>query len=333
MNDSSTLSRPVATLPVATRGSEDLPYQDFVEQYVLTGTPVVVNRAFSDWPAMRKWTPAFFKERFSDRLVNVSYREKLPFAEFIDRAEASTAEKPGPYMYRLFLHEQLPEVLPDVSPQCRYAFPRRFASPLMPRYWRRPDGYQKLLIGGVGGQFPVMHFDGENVHATISQIYGEKEFILFAPGDTPYLYPRPDQPNQSLVPDPLHPDAEMFPLLEKATCYRTVLRPGDMVFVPNGWWHTARALSMSISIGMNMLERSNWAGFVREVTYGQTGGRAMLKRQYLSGLGGVLSAIETAQRLVPGMANALKLTELAPVTAVGIPDPALRPLRIELPTA
>lgn len=331
MNISS--SAGTASRPVASQDSADLPYAEFIERYVSTNTPVVVHRAFEQWPAMQKWTPSYFKQRFADRLVNVSYREKLTFAEFIDRAEASTVEKPGPYMYRLFLHEHLPDVLADLSPQCTYSFPRRYASPLMPRYWRRPDGYQKLLIGGVGGKFPVTHFDSENAHATIAQVYGDKEFILFPPSDSQYMYPSPIQPNHSLVADPLKPDLAEFPLAAKATCYRTILRPGDMVFVPCRWWHTARALSMSISVGMNILDRSNWAGFVNEVTQGQTGLRPALKRRYLTALGGMLAGFEAMQSAAPALARSLALGGLAPTSAAQVPDPALRPLQIEIPTA
>jgi Cupin-like domain len=320
--------------PIEERAAEDLPYEVFLRDYVTAKRPLVVRNATPAWPAMTKWTPEFFKQRFASKMVQVSYDEQMSFSDFIDGVLASTLENPGPYMYRLFLHEHLPEVLADLSPPNAYAFPRRFASPLMMEYWRRPDGYLKLLIGGVGGRFPVMHFDGEDAHATITEIYGDKEFIVYAPEDTPYVYPSPKRDNHSLVDDPRHQDLGRFPLLAKATQYRAVLGPGDMVFVPCRWWHTARALSPSISVGMNTLADSNWKGFVSDVCGPPSWRpRKLLKRMYFEGLGPVLSLLEGAQRRFPKLADRLVVPRLlAPDSSAVARDPSQKRLNVRVPT-
>lgn len=299
-------ARRLATfLPIEERQARELSYEVFLKDYVRANRPLIVRNATPAWPALEKWTPQFFKERFADRRVQVSYDESMAFSDFIDGVLASTVDSPGPYMYRLFLHEHLPEVLADLSPQNPYAFPRRFSSPLMMEYWRRPDGYLKLLIGGIGGRFPIMHYDGDNAHATITQIYGDKEFIVYAPSDTPYMYPSDKRDNHSLIDDPHLQDLERFPLLAKATQYRNVLRPGDMVFVPCRWWHTARALSPSISVGMNLLDESNWRGFVAEACEPirfPLKARPLLKRATSSSWGrcsAVWSAFNSASRTPP----------------------------------
>jgi hypothetical protein len=324
-----------ATLCIDERDASGLPYDAFHREYVARNRPVVVHNATPAWPAMSKWTPEFFKTRFGGKTVSVSYYERMSFAAFIDGVMASSEDAPGPYMHRLFLHEHLPEVLGDVSPQNPYAFPRWYASPLMMEYWRRPDGYIKLLIGGVGGRFPVMHYDTENVHATITEVYGDKEFVLYAPSDTPYLYPNPKQPNQSLLRDPLVADLEQFPLFARAQQYRVILKPGDMVFVPCGWWHTARALSPSISVGMNILDGTNWSGFVDEVCpAGQRyRPKTLAKLAYLGALGWFLGWLDRLQHQRPRLARRLRFPRhLAPASSAVAADPALSPLRIRLPT-
>jgi hypothetical protein len=120
-----------ASRPIEARVAEDLPYEVFLRDYVAGRRPLIVRNATPAWPALRTWTPEFFKERFAAKMVQVSYDERMSFSDFIDGVLASTLEKPGPYMYRLFLHEHLPEVLGDLSPPNPYAFPRRYASPLM----------------------------------------------------------------------------------------------------------------------------------------------------------------------------------------------------------
>ncbi len=296
-----------------------------MHEYVKRNLPVVVEGAGQAVPAMHKWTPEFFKEQFGPKRVNITYAEKMTFNAFIDAVLASREDAPGPYMYRLFIGPHLPELLPDLDPPNPYAFPRRLASPLMLRPWRRPDGYLKLLIGGTGGRFPTLHYDGENAHATVTEIHGDKEFILYAPEDSSYLYPKADVPNQSRLPDVRHVDLARFPLFPKATPYRTVLHPGDMVFIPSRWWHTARALSPSISIGQNIYDASNWHGYVRDVCppdHGMRGLKNLVKKTYLTGLGGVLSTLERLPRR-DGLSRsslAARLARIAPTRDADVGD-------------
>lgn len=324
-------------LPIERVDGDKLSYDDFLARYMHGNRPVVISNVGRGWAAMRTWTPENFKKRFGSQPVAIGYGRDMPFDQFIDEVLASSAEKPGPYMYRSFLHEVLPELLPDVRPQIKFSFPRRYASPLMPEKWRRPDGYLKLLVGGVGSKFPVMHFDGENSHAGIVQIYGEKEFGVFSPEDSQYLYPRSALPNHSMVDDPVMQDRVRFPLLAKATLYRTVLKPGDMIFVPAHWWHAARALSTSISTCTNMLDPSNWKGFQDEVVAieatknSESAAKALDKRLTL--IDKVLTRLEDFQRRSPALARALVLPAMiAPLSAETAPDPSRRQLRIRIPT-
>ena len=312
-------------VPVARRRAAELSYEAFLREYVDKHLPVVVEGAGQAFPAMRRWTPEFFKTTFGSRQVNISYGEKMTFAAFIDAVMASREDAPGPYMYRLFIGPHLPELLTDLEPQNPYAFPRRLASPLMPGRWRRPDGYLKLLIGGTGGRFPVLHYDGENAHAAITEIYGDKEFILYSPDNSAYLYPKQDMPNQSRVPDVQHPDLEKFPLFAQAVQHHTVLHPGDMVFVPARWWHAARVLTPSISICQNMYDASNWNGYVNEIcepAEGLGGLKRAAKKAYMTGLGGVLSALER----LPGRnastpkGVALRIARWAPIRSSDVGD-------------
>jgi hypothetical protein len=321
--------------PVEERQARDLPYERFLREYVIPRKPLLIHGAVDAWPALSKWTPQFFKDRFPEKQVKVSYEASMPFAEFIDGVLASSHEKPGPYMYRLFLHEHLPEVLGDLVPQNPYAFPARYASPLMLEYYRRPDGYLKLLVGGPGSGFPVMHFDGDESHAAITEIFGDKEFILYAPEDSKYLYPSKKRDNHSDVDDPVEMDLERFPLLARATQYKTVLKPGDTIYVPAGWWHTARVLSPSISVCQNMIYGADWSAFIA-LTAPLAGRRPVVqavKRAYMTALGPVMSTLEWLQWHQPGLAKKLGIPSLlAPISSAATWDPATKPLKIRYET-
>lgn len=279
------------------RRAAELSYEAFHRDYVTANRPVIIEGAVDGWPALRKWTPDFFKSRFGAREVQVSIEKKMPFGDFIDAVLASSEEQPAPYMYRLYLGTELPELLPDVHPQNPYSAPGRLASRLMPRAWRRPDGFFKLLIGGVGGAFPIMHFDADNHHACVTQLRGDKRFVLFPPEDSRFVYPTPEHENWSAVPgrDVLTPNYERYPLLAMATRYEAVVRSGEMIFIPCRWWHMTRVLSTSIAVCQNVLTRSNWKGFVRWSTLPKTSPCVVKRvgaRLYLTALDLVMSSLE-----------------------------------------
>ena len=57
-----------------------------------------------------------------------------------------------------------------------------------------------------------------------------------------------DQGTTSSEMDVDHYDAARFPLFAKAKEYRVVIQPGEMLFIPRGWWHHVRSLDKSISV-------------------------------------------------------------------------------------
>lgn len=298
------------------RSAADLPYEQFLKEYLEPNRPVIVSGASPQWNAMRAWTPEFFKSRFGSKVVNVSYETKMAMSDLIDAVMASTPEKPGPYLHKVVIYRDMPELLADLSPDNIYAFPRRYAGSLMPERFQRPDGFLKLLIGGAGGKFPLMHFDTDNSHAMITEIYGDKEFILFAPEDTQYMYPFANSSHTSEIENPDNADLAKYPLFAKATQYRGTVHPGDAILIPSSWWHAARALNPSISVCTNMMYRSNWPGFVDQgcdpaIMHNPL--NRLVKRSYLNALGAVLSVCEGIQKALPKSGVARKLAEFAPL--------------------
>jgi ribosomal protein L16 Arg81 hydroxylase len=79
------------------------------------------------------------------------------------------------------------------------------------------------------------------------------------------VYPREGRDvNKSLVNDAVDPDLSKFPLFAKAQGVRFQLHPGETLFVPAGWWHTARILSPSVTVSINGVNRANGRDFRRD---------------------------------------------------------------------
>jgi hypothetical protein len=97
------------------------------------------------------------------------------------------------------------------------------------------------------------------------QLYGDKEYIAFGPDQTEFMYaPKNGRANESRVDDVLNPDLSEFPLFDHAQGVRFQLHPGETLFVPGGWWHTARILSPSVTVSINGVNRANGAEFAND---------------------------------------------------------------------
>ena len=154
----------------------------------------------------------------------------------------------------------------------------------------------EAYIGGGGARFPILHFDNLHTHAFLMQLYGTKEYLAFRPQQSRFLYPLTGiEANKSGIPDLENVDLSRFPLYAQAEGERFELHPGETLFVPAGWWHTARILSTSITVSINGVSAANWSDFRRD--YCRTFVRSSslkdgLIASYLAVLGVLLSLLD-----------------------------------------
>ena len=157
----------------------------------------------------------------------------------------------------------------DIQPLPEYFLPNWLPDHYMVKYVGEVlnrGSKLELYIGGKGGAFPVLHYDGAGTHAFLMQVYGRKQFIIYPPNQEQYLYPSPEKENLSLINSLDNPDLEKFPLFAKAEATVFVLEPGELLFIPAHWWHTTKMLSPSISISANVVNQSNWHELVNFVS-------------------------------------------------------------------
>lgn len=247
----------------------NLSYKEFASRYLNPLQPVVITDAIQDWKALSTWTPEFFKNNYGSKEVTVD-TQRYQLRNFIDLVLASTEEKPCSYLKDTDIPGLFTELLADIEPTLLYSQYNWLLSPMLYIPAADPvkqrNAFLELLIAGQGTKFPILHFDYWHLHAFIMQVYGEKEFTLFSPVQTEYLYPVDTSSNRSLIPDIHQPDLEQFPLFAKATPIKVIVKPGETIFVPSGWWHTTRMLTPSIAVTMNCLTNSNWDRFSQDLT-------------------------------------------------------------------
>lgn len=245
---------------------------EFRNEYMRKGRPVVIDDATEQWAAMDTWSPDFLAERFGDKLVTVD-GSTLPLGDFVDVVRRSTDDDPAPYLSNLVIRRKFPELLADVTPGIPYAFPHPRTDWLI-----RKVGYEtgadnvEFYLGGRGTRFSTLHFDNFYQHAFITQVYGDKEFLLIPPDQTPYVYAGGELPTghnaktmrldrtisyHSSIDDVFDPDLDRFPLFRNTTPIRLTVGAPSTVFIPAGWWHATRMTSVSIAVSTNSLNSDN----------------------------------------------------------------------------
>jgi histone arginine demethylase JMJD6 len=222
----------------------------------------VLTDATRQWTAMGKFTPAFFKQHYG-HLTKEIKGHTYSMAEVADLILTSSPANPAPYPFNLNIEEFFPELLADLQPEIVFGKSDRVKHPLLPKLMLRGTQVYELFLGGNGASFPYLHIDALYLHTQITQLYGSKEFILFSPEQTPYLYPRADNKKVAQV-DIFNPDYEQFPLFRHATPVRVTVEEGETILFPTKWWHTTQIHEPCISVGRVHLNEWNWTDFNRD---------------------------------------------------------------------
>ena len=111
--------------------------------------------------------------------------------------------------------------------------------------WFDKMGPPRFWLGPAGTVTPLHCDYDDNLFA---QVWGSKRIFLAPPHHDAYLYPKEANAILSGSPfDPEAPDYDRFPLARQASLVDCVVAPGEMLYVPAGWYHQVRALTFSLS--------------------------------------------------------------------------------------
>lgn len=200
------------------------------------GLPFIMTGLVKRWP-LTSLAPNILRERYGAMpvrarvgdYVNTAFAadramRDMTMLEYLDLAEAGETALP-PYLGNLELRE--------LNSLCHW--PGYFDKMGPPRFW----------IGPARTVTPLHCDYDDNIFA---QIWGSKRIFLAPPHHDEFLYP--SEANAILFGSPFNPEApdyETFPLARHATMIECTVTPGDMLYVPAGWYHQVRALTFSLS--------------------------------------------------------------------------------------
>jgi len=250
--------------PLTTIEKKDsISYEDFIEQHAKPRVPVVLKNASAAWASNKIFTPEFFEKNFGND-ETMSDGKLYKMSELLDMTAKSTPENPAPYPNLYEIPEQLPELMKLLQPiHLHYSRPNWFRSKAVP-YGKFGNSIQ-LFIGGKGNQYSL-HKDYFHTNAWITQLYGEKKFVVFPGDQEKYLYPGKEGFKRYLSPiNILAPDYEKYPEYKNAKPVEVTLQPGETIFIPNGLWHTTVAYGQNISLIFDQLNSLNYKAWKKDI--------------------------------------------------------------------
>jgi hypothetical protein len=254
----------------------DRPTAEFFNEEILARPrPVVLTGVMQEWRAVSAWTNNYLKAVIgeTDVVVSVSARhtfnpcpEKaygeinrpMKFGEYLALVETNDADRSGLY-YKAgaSLKGGLSRLTNDAD--FFHFFDRR--RKILPWVWFSPRGTVTPL-----------HRDPVQAHNFHALVRGSKRFVMFRPEDSPFLYPYSGRIPQFSQVDIDKPDLEKFPDLPKATPWQCVLKAGEIIYIPDSWWHQVYSLEESISINVWWLKtffKKRWGSRPRRESAGR----------------------------------------------------------------
>jgi histone arginine demethylase JMJD6 len=244
----------------------DLTFREFIHEYIIPNKPVIITNAAKGWKAHDHFTPDFLKKNFPDKTASIKGKP-YKLSEYVDMMIASTEKNPAPYPWKMDIERRFPELLEYLQPQFDVMKKNRLKSPFFSEKLIPQAATLEIFLGGASGWFPYIHYDLYGLYAIVTQVYGRKEFILWEPEQGKFMYPDPENPWMSTISEYFKPDFDKYPLYKNAKGSSVVVDPGETVYVPKGWWHTARSLEPTISIAQDLLVHQNWDLFSRDVIF------------------------------------------------------------------
>lgn len=230
---------------------QNITKEEFLRSYVRPQLPVVVKGFTRDWPAFDKWDLDYIKEIAGNRTVPLYDDRPVSYKDGFNEAHAEMKMsayidllKSEPTNYRIFLYNLMKEV-PQLQKDMRW-----------PDLGIRLVKQLPMLFFGGEGSKVFMHFDIDYSNILHFHFHGKKQCILFPPDQTDHLYKIPHSLISREDIDFDHPDFEKWPALKKARGYIAHLEHGDMLYMPEGYWHYMKYETPGFSMSLRSFPRS-----------------------------------------------------------------------------
>lgn len=220
--------------------------EEFFAEYLGGNRPVILTDRIAHWPAMTRWKPDYLKRVCGQEMVQVMTgresddeyeprcdlrRTTMQFSDYVDRV-VNAGETNDFYLVaqnEFMRTEGAKKLQGDIIAIPEYLDDRR-------------DGFMFMWFGPCGTITPLHH---DTADILLAQIEGRKRITLIPANQKSLVYNYLGVFGEV---DCEHPDLIRHPLYRYADKEVFDLGPGEILFIPVGWWHHVRALDVSISV-------------------------------------------------------------------------------------
>ena len=231
--------------PVVARRSK-LTSEEFLTEFYSTNRPVIITDMMDRWPAMQKWNLDYFRQHFGDREVEVQFgrdadanyelnsiahKRPMKFGDYVNLVGTSGRTNDF-YMTAnndSLNRDALIELWDDVLP--------------MPEYLHSTPENRGFFWFGPAGTITPFHHDLTNNF--MAQVIGRKRLLLIPSCELANMY---NQRHCFTPIDGRDIDVKRFPAAANAQVLECVLEPGEILFLPVGYWHFVEGLDISVTM-------------------------------------------------------------------------------------
>ncbi|KAL3623459.1 Arginine-specific demethylase jmj22 [Castilleja foliolosa] len=224
---------------------------EFISKFEEPNKPVLLEGCLGNWAALKKWDRDYLVKICGDAKFSIG-PVHMNLKDYFRYSDQVREERPL-YLFDPKFAEKVPNLGSD------YEVPEYFKEDLFSLLGDdRPD-YRWIIIGpaGSGSSF---HIDPNSTSAWNAVVRGSKKWILFPPEVVPPgVHPSPDGAEVACPVSII----EWFMNFYNATKnwekrpIECVCKAGEVIFVPNGWWHLVINLEDSVAITQNFVSRRN----------------------------------------------------------------------------
>jgi hypothetical protein len=243
----------VGTRDTIDRRSE-LSLEAFIRDYAIPNKPVIITDIVQNWPAYKNWNFEHFAGTGPYRCERVD----MSFDKYYQYMVHTQDEAP------LYLFDK--NLSSDVAGD--YTVPEYFAKDYFKLLPNRPDF--RWVIMGPTRSGSTFHVDPNSTSAWNAVIRGSKKWILYPPNHIPPgVFP---SEYGSEVTTPISLTEWFFNYYPEVSKHEykpveAICREGELLFVPNRWWHCVMNLEPSIAITQNFVGDENLKDVLKFLKY------------------------------------------------------------------
>jgi hypothetical protein len=231
------------------RRIKGLSSDQFLERFYAAHRPVILTEEMASWPALAKWSPEYLRDRIGPKVIEYQggrnrserfevykdvHRKQMPFDEYIDLIMQTPGNDAYMTAYNSSRNAEALALLHEDMGR-------------LDKFLTREAGREHGMMWiGPAGTVTSLHHDLTN--NLIAQLVGRKRIKLIPAADTLKMYNYKHV--FSAIPDLDDPniDFNKYPMLAAARIYDVTLAPGEILYIPFGWWHQVKALDFSVTV-------------------------------------------------------------------------------------